>query len=158
MTAPFGDWELDTIIGKGNHQAIVMLTERKSRFALLRKVEQRKAELVSDAVIDLLKPVTDRSQTITGDNGKEFSEHESIARELEIDFFFAHPFTTWERDANENMNGLVRQYTTKNLELVSVTEDELLQVINKLKHRPRKCLDISTPFEVFFEQYVALTS
>ena len=153
-----GDWEVDTIIGKGHRQAIVTLTERKSRFALLRKVEQRKADLVSDAVIDLLQPVADRSHTITGDNGKEFAEHERIARVLEIDFFFAHPYTAWERGANENMNGLVRQYIPKNRDFVPVTDDELLQIINRLNHRPRKCLDFRSPFEVFFEQHVALTS
>jgi IS30 family transposase len=153
-----GDWEVDTIVGKGHRQAIVTLTERKSRFALLRKVEQRKANLVSVAVISLLQPVADRSHTITGDNGKEFAEHERIAHELGVDFFFAHPYTAWERGANENMNGLVRQYIPKNRDLVSVTEDELLQIINKLNHRPRKCLDFRTPFEVFFEQSVALTS
>lgn len=104
-----GDWEVDTMIGKGHRQAIVTLTERKSRFALLRKVERRKANLVSTAVIDLLQPVADRSHTITGDNGKEFADHERIAHELEISFFFAHPYAAWERGANENMNGLVRQ-------------------------------------------------
>ncbi len=153
-----GDWEVDTMIGKGHHQAIVTLTERKSRFALLRKVERRKANLVSAAVIDLLQPVADRSHTITGDNGKEFAEHERIAQELEVSFFFAHPYAAWERGANENMNGLVRQYIPKNRELSSVTDEELVQIMNKLNHRPRKCLDFKTPFEVFFEQSVALQS
>jgi IS30 family transposase len=153
-----GDWEVDTIIGKGHRQAIVTLTERKSRFALLQKVEQRKANLVSDAVIDLLGPVADYSHTITGDNGKEFAEHERIAKELDIDFFFAHPYAAWERGANENMNGLVRQYVPKNRDLASVTDVELLLINNRLNHRPRKCLDFRTPFEVFFEHLVALTS
>ena len=152
-----GDWEVDTIIGKGHYQAIVTLTERKSRFALLRKVDRRKAELVGEAVIDLLQPVADRAHTITADNGKEFSEHERIAKELDIDFFFAHPYAAWERGANENMNGLVRQYIPKKRDFASVTDDELFQIINKLNHRPRKCLDFKTPFEVFFKQPVALT-
>ena len=152
-----GDWEVDTIIGKGHYQAIVTLTERKSRFALLRKVDRRKAELVGEAVIDLLQPVADRAHTITADNGKEFSEHERIAKELDIDFFFAHPYAAWERGANENMNGLVRQYIPKNRDFASVTDDELLQIINKLNHRPRKCLDFKTLFEIFFKQPVALT-
>ena len=153
-----GDWEVDTMIGEGHRQAIVTLTERKSRFSMLRKVEQRKAHLVSAAVIDLLQPVADRSHTITGDNGKEFAEHERIAQELEVSFFFAHPYSAWERGANENMNGLVRQYIPKNRDLSSVTEDELVQIMNKLNHRPRKCLDFKTPFEVFFEHSVALQS
>ena len=153
-----GDWEVDTMIGKGHRQAIVTLTERKSRFALLRKVERRKAGLVSAAVIDLLQPVADRLHTITGDNGKEFAEHERIAQELEVSFFFAHPYAAWERGANENMNGLVRQYIPKNRDLLSVTDEELLLIMNKLNHRPRKCLDFKTPFEVFFEHPVALQS
>ena len=140
-----GDWEVDTMIGKGHRQAIVTLTERKSRFSLLRKVKRRKAKLVSAAVIDLLQPVADRSHTITADNGKEFADHERIAHELEISFFFAHPYAAWERGANENMNGLVRQYIPKNRDLSSVTDEELLQIMNKLNHRPRKCLDFKTP-------------
>ena len=153
-----GDWEVDTIVGKGHHQAIVSLTERKSRLVLLRKVERRTADLVSEAVIDLLQPISERLHTITADNGKEFAEHERIARELNTDFFFAHPFAAWERGTNENMNGLVRQYIPKQREFDSITEQELLFITHRLNHRPRKCLDFMTPFEVFFEQSVALDS
>ena len=63
-----------------------------------------------------------------------------------------------ERGVNENMNGLVRQYIPKNRELTSVTNDELEHIMIKLNHRPRKCLDFKSPFEVFFELSVALTS
>jgi IS30 family transposase len=153
-----GDWEVDTIVGKGHHQAVVTLTERKSRLALLRKVDRRTAALVSEAVIDLLHPIADRTHTITGDNGKEFAAHERMAQDLGIDFFFAHPYAAWERGANENMNGLVRQYIPKNRALTSVTENELEQIMIKLNQRPRKCLDFKSPYEVFFAQPVALTS
>ncbi len=153
-----GDWEVDTIVGKGHHQAIVTLTERKSRLALLRKVDRRTAELVSDAMIELLQPVANRTHTITGDNGKEFADHERIAQELGIDFFFAHPYAAWERGTNENMNGLLRQYIPKNRELISVTNDDLEKIMIKLNHRPRKCLAFMSPFEVFFKHSVALTS
>jgi len=153
-----GDWEVDTLVGKGHHQAVVTLTERKSRLALLGKVNHRTAELVSDAVIDLLYPVAERTHTITADNGKEFAAHQRIAHDLVVDFYFAHPYAAWERGANENMNGLIRQYIPKNRDLISVTENELELIMNKLNHRPRKCLDFKSPIEVFFEQPVALTS
>ncbi|MGI9569813.1 MAG: IS30 family transposase [Desulfobulbia bacterium] len=149
-----GDWEVDTIVGRRHRQAIVTLTERKSRFALLRKVDRRKAELVGDAVIDLLRPVADSAHTITADNGKEFAEHERIAKELDIDFFFAHAYAACERGANENMNGLVRQYIPKNRDFASVTDEELTIITNKLNYRPRKCLDFMTPFEVFLDYSV----
>ena len=153
-----GDWEVDTIVGKGHHQGIVTLIERKSRFALLSKVEQRTADKVSKAMIDLLLPVSDRLHTITADNGKEFAEHERVANELQVDFYFAHPNAAWERGANENMNGLVRQYIPKKCNFASVTNVELIHIMKRLNHRPRKCLDFMSPFEVFFDQSVALTS
>lgn len=152
-----GDWEVDTIVGKGHHQGIVTLIERKSRFVLLSKVEQRTADQVSQAMIELLLPVSDRLHTITADNGKEFAEHERVAHELQVDFFFAHPNTAWERGANENMNGLVRQYIPKKCNFASVTNVELIQIMKRLNYRPRKCLDFMSPFEVFFNQSVALT-
>ena len=152
-----GDWEVDTIIGKGHHQGIVTLIERKSRFALLSKVEQRTADQVSNAMIDLLLPVSDRLHTITADNGKEFAEHERVAHELQVDFFFAHPNAAWERGANENMNGLVRQYIPKKRNFASVTNFELIHIMKRLNHRPRKCIDFMSPFEVFCDQSVALT-
>ena len=153
-----GDWEVDTLIGKRHRQAIVTLTERKSRFSLLRKVDHRTADQVSEALIDLLQPVADRLHTLTADNGKEFADHERIARDLQADFFFAHPYAAWERGTNENMNGLVRQYIPKSRDLVSVTDRDLKWIMNRLNHRPRKCLDFQSPFEVFFEQSVALMS
>ena len=153
-----GDWEVDTIIGKRHRQAIVTLTERKSRFSLLAKVDQRTATKVGDAVIELLQDVTDCVHTLTADNGKEFADHERIARSLQAGFFFAHPYAAWERGANENMNGLIRQYIPKNQDFAAVTTADLIWVMHRLNHRPRKCLDFQSPFEVFFNQAVALTS
>lgn len=151
-----GDWEVDTIIGKGHQQAIVTLTERKSRFALLGKVEQRSAQLVGQTVVQLLKPFQDKSTTMTGDNGKEFAQHKKIAEELSLDFYFAHPYSSWERGSNENMNGLVRQYLPKKTDFNQVTNADLLRIMDRLNLRPRKCLDYRTPFEVFFNLPVAL--
>jgi len=153
-----GDWEADTIFGKGRRQAIVTLTERKSRLALLYKVEQRKADQVGEAIVELLQPVVDDVHTVTLDNGKEFAEHERLAKVLEADFYFAHPYAAWERGTNENMNGLIRQYIPKNRDLSTVTSQELVMIMRRLNHRPRKCLDFMSPFEVFFKQSVALTS
>ena len=153
-----GDWEVDTLVGKRHRQAIVTLTERKSRFSLLAKVDQRTADQVGDAVIELLQPVADHLHTLTADNGKEFADHERIAHALRVDFFFAHPYAAWERGTNENMNGLIRQYIPKTQDFAAVTKVELLKVMNRLNHLPRKCLDFQSPFEVFFDQSVALTS
>jgi IS30 family transposase len=145
-----GDWEVDTIIGKGHRHAIVSLTERKSRLALLRKVERKTAQAVANAVIELLKSVPVRTHTITADNGKEFADHERIARDLRADIYFAHPYTSWERATNENMNGLIRQYFPKKRNFATITEKEIEFVMERLNNRPRKCLGFKSPNQVFF--------
>lgn len=144
-----GDWELDTIIGKGHKQAIVSLTERKSRYTLIKKVKRKTAQLVSDAIISLLSPVSGKVLTLTSDNGKEFAEHKIIANHLDAKFYFAHPYASWERGLNENTNGLIRQYFPKNRDFATITQSEINKVMEKLNNRPRKCLGIKTPNQVF---------
>lgn len=156
----YGDWEVDTIIGKGQKQAIVSLTERRARFTLLAKVQTREAKTVGQAVTQLLTPVANWVHTITADNGKEFAEHETIAQALEANFYFAHPYASWERGLNENTNGLVRQYFPKQSHFDRITDEEIQTVTDKLNNRPRKCLGFKTPNEVFFgmKPTVALAS
>jgi IS30 family transposase len=144
-----GDWELDTIIGKNHQQAIVSLSERKSRFTLIHKVERKTAQCVSQAIIKLLKPFSDQVITLTSDNGKEFAEHKKIADKLNAKFYFAHPYASWERGLNENTNGLIRQYFPKGSDFTNITQKEINQVMHKLNNRPRKCLGIKTPNQVF---------
>jgi IS30 family transposase len=151
-----GDWEIDTLVGKGHRGALVSLVERKSRFILLQPVTHRFADLVADATISVLSPFADFVHTITGDNGKEFAEHVRIAEALKANFYFAHPYSAWERGTNENTNGLVRQYFPKKTNFSKVALSETKVAVDRLNHRPRKCLDFKTPFEVFFNQSVAL--
>ena len=146
-----GDWEIDTLIGKGHRGALVSLVERKSRYTLLQPVTQRFANLVADATISLLHPFADLVHTITGDNGKEFAEQVRIAEALQANFYFAHPYSAWERGTNENTNGLVRQYFPKKTDFSKMTLAETKCAVDKLNQRPRKCLDFKSPFEVFFD-------
>ena len=153
-----GDWEIDTLVGKGHRGALVSLVERKSRFTLLQPVTHRFADLVADATISVLRPFADFVHTITGDNGKEFAEHVRIVEALKANFYFAHLYSAWERGTNENTNGLVRQYFPKKTNFSKVALSEIMVAVVRLNHRPRKCLDFKTPFEVFFNQSVALQS
>jgi IS30 family transposase len=153
-----GDWEADTITGKGYQPALVTLTERKSRFTLLGKVPQRTAQAVRTRIQQLLLPVKDKAHTLTSDHGKEFADHEQIAEMLQLDFYFAHPYAAWERGTNENTNGLLRQYFPKNHDLQSVSDQEIEQAMLSLNFRPRKSLRFKTPSEVFYQTSVALTS
>jgi IS30 family transposase len=152
-----GDWEADTIIGQNHQQAIVSLTERKSRLCLLKKVERNTAELVEQAMRELLRPLAAKVHTITSDNGREFAHHQVIAAKLQANFYFAHPYSSWERGTNENTNGLVRQYFPKKSDFSKITDAEIARVMERLNHRPRKTLGYRTPNQVFFkDQPVAL--
>ena len=156
--ARYGDWEIDLILGKNHQGAVVTLTERKSRFTLLRYVAGKHAEQVAQTAITLLKWVT-HLESITADNGKEFTAHQKISQALSVDFYFAHPYASWERGTNENTNGLIRQYLPKHRNLQNLSSQEENLIMDRLNLRPRKCLDFRTPFEVFFEHpSVALTS
>jgi len=153
-----GDWELDTIIGKNHKQAIVTLTERRSGLALIKRVERSTANQVSKAIISLLKPHEKWVHTMTADNGKEFAEHKTMAKRLNADFYFAHPYSPWERGCNENMNGLIRQYFPKGMDFSSINMSDEIFVMDRLNNRPRKRLGFKTPNDVFFgKQEIALT-
>ncbi len=145
-----GDWELDTVIGKGHKQAIVSLIDRKARLALFAKVERKTAAQVAKTIIRLLTPHADQVHTLTSDNGKEFARHKDIAKALGADFYFAHPYASWERGTNENLNGLIRQYFPKGCDLRTVTDEDMQFAMERLNNRPRKCLGYRTPNEVFF--------
>jgi IS30 family transposase len=145
-----GDWELDTIIGKGHNQALVSLTERKSRLTLLAKVKRKSAELTSQSIRHLLEPIAAKVFTLTSDNGKEFAKHQEIASALQAKFYFAHPYSSWERGLNENTNGLIRQYFPKKYDFTTITGKDISKVMSRLNNRPRKCLGFKTPNQVFF--------
>ena len=152
-----GDWEADTIIGKAHKQAIVSMTERKPG---IYKVDRRTKENTADAIKFLLGSVSNRVHTITSDNGKEFANHEKIAKGLKCDFYFTHPYAFYERRLKENTNGLIRQYLRKNKNFKTITDSKIIHAMKRLNNRPRKRLGYKTPNEVFFDMAltVALTN
>ena len=145
-----GDWELDTIIGKDHKQAIVSVTERVLRLTYLYKVKTKDAGSIEKAVVSTLQGKGLSVLTLTADNGREFGNHEAIAKRLQADFYFAHPYSSWERGANENSNGLVRQYIPKGTDFTNISNTDLRSIERRLNNRPRKCLDMKTPNEVAF--------
>ena len=142
-----GDWEIDTVVGKGR-EVLVTIVERTTQFTLTARVANRTAKAVTDATIRLLKPYKKVLHTITADNGKEFAFHEKIAKALGIEFYFAHPYHSWERGLNENTNGLLRQYWPKRTAFKGVSQAEVKFVVNELNNRPRKTLGYQTPADL----------
>ena len=144
-----GDWELDTIIGKGHKGAIVSMVDRASKFTQLVLVPKKSDILVRQALTSKLEPIKECVLTLTSDNGKEFSGHQSVSRSLEADFFFATPYHSWERGLNEHTNGLVRQYFSKKKNFLEIRQEEVERVEFLLNNRPRKVLNYMTPIEAF---------
>jgi IS30 family transposase len=145
----FGDWEGDTVVGRHHQGGVVTLVERKSRFTLVSKVRDLKARTVRYAIKQKLQRVPPAwRKTITFDNGKEFSEHSRLGKQLDLAIYFAKPYAAWQRGTNENTNGLLRQLYPKGTDFLKVRPSALQETQNNLNNRPRKCLDYRTPAEV----------
>lgn len=153
-----GDWEGDTIIGKGHKGALLTLVERKTLYTVIVPLKGKNADQLRQAAIEVLTPFKDRVLTVTFDNGKEFAEHEKMAEALEADIYFAHPYASWERGINENTNGLIRQYFPKGTDLRDVTIEQVQMVMERLNNRPRKTRGGKTPNELFMGLKVDLLS
>ena len=146
-----GHWECDTMEGRGKSGYLVTMTDRRSRLASVRVVRNKSAPQVRKAITQGLKSVKGPPvRTITTDNGKEFAEHETLARSLQAKTYFANPYSSWERGSNENMNGLLRQYYPKGTDFRTITPASLAHIERKLNNRPRKCLGFQTPVEVHY--------
>ena len=145
-----GHWEADTIIGNQHQGAIVTLDERKSKLRLAAPLPRKKASYTTQAINALFEPIKEFVKTITFDNGKEFSQHEEIAKTIGCETFFAKPYHSWERGQNENANGLIRQFFPKTMKLNNVSAEQVIAAVDNLNNRPRKCLKYKTPYEVFY--------
>lgn len=147
-----GDLEIDLVIGKDHKGALLTINDRATGMLQMKKIESKDAEIVKKATIELLENWKPFLQTITSDNGKEFAKHESIAQALEIEYYFANPYCSWERGANENLNGLIRQYFPKGSDFSLITEKQVKDIVEKLNNRPRKRHQFNTPKEVYLQK------
>jgi IS30 family transposase len=148
----FGDLEIDLVIGKNHKGALLTINDRTTGMLQMKKIESKDAEIVKEATIELLKNWKPFLKTITSDNGKEFAKHQSIAQALEINYYFANPYCSWERGANENLNGLVRQYFPKGSNFSLITAEQVEIVVEKLNNRPRKRHQFNSPKEVYLQK------
>ena len=149
----FGDFEMDTIVGRGKHGAIVTLIERSTNMLFMRKLKRGKnAKELARAVIHLLSPFKGHIKSITTDNGTEFACHETISKSLGVKIYFADPYSSWQKGGIENANGLIRQYVPKSLTFESVSQQQITKYSKKINMRPRKKLKFRTPRECFYKQ------
>lgn len=145
----FGDWEGDSIESKGRTTGLNSLLERKSGYLLLSFLPDKTAATTSRVMSERLNQLPKRLlKTLTTDNGPEMQNWEATQQATGIQVYFAHPYASFERGANENVNGLVRWYFPKGTDFALVSEEEIRQVEYALNTRPRKRLGWKTPLAV----------
>lgn len=150
-----GDWEADTVMGKGGRVCLVTLVDRMSRYLLCGRSPARTTGDVGRVMLRCLKgqPV----YTITPDRGAKFAAYEKLEEMIPgVTFYFPPPRHPQDRGTNENTNGLLREYFPKGKDLSKYTEEEIQKAVNELNHRPRKCLGYRTPYEVYHNKTLHL--
>lgn len=151
-----GHWEGDLILGRHKRTALGTLVERTTRKTILVPIRAKDAEHVRKAYARELRALPKNlARTLTYDQGKEMSQHKQFTIDTNIQVYFAHPGSPWERGTNENTNGLIRQYFPKGTDFSNVSVRTIKRVERELNDRPRKVLHYRKPDEVF-NQIVAL--
>lgn len=145
-----GHWEADLIMGAGNRTAILVITERATRFVMIMPLRNKDAASVCRALIRAFKDVpVHMRKTLTYDNGREMAEHLTFTMASKMQVYFCDPHSPWQRGSVENINGLIREYFPKGTDFSQVTKGQIAKVEWRLNHRPRIVLGGMTPNESF---------
>lgn len=145
-----GHWEIDTVVGVDHKSYLLTLTDKATKFELIRKIPNKEAATVLAAMQNIVATTLLPFKTITSDNGTEFAEHLAIEHVTNAQFYFANPYHSWERGLNEHQNGLIRDFLPKKTDFRDINVDMIRYVENNLNNRPRKALDFLTPAEAMF--------
>jgi IS30 family transposase len=153
-----GHWEGDLIVGPYGRSAIATLVERSTRYVMLAKISDQRAETVRVALEKLVKRLpSELFKSLTWDRGNEMAEHAKFTMRTNVDVYFCDPHSPWQRGSNENTNGLLRQYFPKGTDLSVHSQRHLDAVARELNERPRETLGLKTPAYMLNELIVALT-
>lgn len=142
----YGHCEADNVI-YNNKKAIATFNELKTGLVVFRKLERKTADNMKTAAVTSLSMLG--AKTVTVDNGPEFTKHEEITAQTNTPVYFADPYSSYQRGANENVNMLLRGYLPKRSNIDDLTQAELDEIALELNNRPRKRLDYLTPAETY---------
>lgn len=152
LRTDIGHWEDDLIVSRESADKLKTINERVSGLVFISRVSNGTAEVGDMTVTRRLKAVPKQfRKTLTRDRGSENIKYEKLSEELDIQVFFAHPYSSFERGSNENLNGLIRRFFPKKTNFQLVTDAEIKRVEYLLNSRPRKRLGWKTPYQVFYE-------
>ncbi|CAN5686978.1 IS30 family transposase [soil metagenome] len=145
----YGDYEVDLIVGANHKGGLLTMNDRKTGKVKIRKIEGKNSKHIAKLIVGALRGEKGRIHTITSDNGREFADHDYVSKKLGISFYFADPYSSWQRGSNENINGLIRQYFPKKTNFDTVSKQEVKRIENQLNKRPRKRFEFRSPIEEF---------
>lgn len=144
-----GDWEGDTVESCNHRPGVNTLLERRTGYFLVTKVKNKTSSATVIAIDSRMKTLPEKVKlTLTLDNGFENSDYQSIEEKTGLKTFFAHPYSSHERGANENANGLLREYFPKGTDFATISDEEISRVEYLLNTRPRKRLGWKTPLQM----------
>jgi IS30 family transposase len=151
-----GHWEGDLLMGD-RYSQIATLVERRSRYVMLVKIDQKDAKTVNAALARTIRRLpAELRRSLTWDRGSEMSGHKDLTIATNVQVYFCDPYSPWQRGSNENTNGLLRQYFAKGDDLSRYSQSDLNKIARRLNERPRETLNWATPHEAL-KQAVATT-
>ena len=154
----FGHWECDLIqfrkkFGKAN---VTSLVERVSRFAIFLRNNDRQSRPVMNGLIQALQALPHLARrSITFDRGTEFTDWPYLQAGIGTQTWFCDPQSPWQKGTVENTNGRARKWLSREVDPLSISDADLIEICNRLNSTPRKCLGYKTPAEVFRKKLLA---
>lgn len=148
-----GHWEDDCIVSRESNDRLKSVNERVTGIVLIGKMCDGSMNESNRVVEDRLSLLPQHlRKTLTRDRGSENLGYRELERQLGLSCYFAHPYSSYERGSNENLNGLIRRFLPKKTNFANITDEEITQIEYLLNSRPRKRFGGKTPYEVFFEK------
>lgn len=155
----FGDWEGDLMIferAQGSMN-VASLVERKTRFAVLFRNNDRSPTHLMNKLMDVMEPLPQPARrSITFDRGFEFREWRRLQSGIGTESWFCDPQAPWQKGSVENLNKRARRYLPRDTQLAALSNRNMKAIIDRLNGTPRKCLGWRTPTEAFKEEIMKL--
>ena len=153
---------MDTVVGKqGSKTALLVLTERVSRFEIIVKLRDKTQKSIIAALDKLEKAYKDKFslifKSITVDNGVEFLDMASIEKSVydklskRTTIYYAHPYCSWERGSNENNNKLIRKFIKKKTDIKNFSVAYIKKIQDWINNYPRKLFNYKSANDIFYE-------
>lgn len=144
-----GHLETDSMIFSNQKPIVSVQVDRASQKCSITKLENKTAFETKYALIRAIEDEYASVKTITHDNGSENVLHTEIRDEYQIDTYFCDPYCSWQKGLVEEINGLIRQYLPRHINMNQITQDQIYEIQEKLNNRPRKSLNYKTPNQIY---------